>query len=67
LGKTLQICGKTEEVKSQGNTTEHSTRVIRETVPLPVPVEGKGALFTVENGVLTLMLPKASGVQAQAS
>jgi len=59
----LRICGKTEETRKKPDGTEHSTRTIRGTVSLPVAVESKGAFFTVENGVLTLMLPKVETVQ----
>jgi len=54
----LRICGRTEEARETPAGTERSTRTIRQTVVLPAAVESKGAFFTVEEGTLTLMLPK---------
>ncbi len=60
---SVRICGKTEDIQQKRTGTERSTRKIRSIVYLPVPVESKGVFFTVEKGVLTLMLTKAKTAQ----
>jgi HSP20 family molecular chaperone IbpA len=60
----LHICGRTEETKKKGKGTRISMRSIRSTVSLPTQVESKGVFFTVENGVMTLLLSKVKDAQA---
>lgn len=56
----VKICGRISETKGEqnGEPSSKTTRKIRSTFTLPEEIDPKGATFRVENGVLTLEMPK---------
>ncbi|MDI3341773.1 MAG: Hsp20/alpha crystallin family protein [Sphaerobacter sp.] len=76
-GETLQISGETreerEELKAPEGEARHGTWLVRErrhgrferTITLPSAVKADAAEAMLENGVLTLRLPKAEGARSR--
>ena len=65
VGDTLVVCGEKlaerEETSGHYYLMERAYGAFERAIPLPVPVDERRAEARYRNGILTLILPKASG------